>query len=284
MLIEHYNAIPYSILDIVYGIIGNFLIISFPFLFLKKTLTKHIRLYFIIIAVIIGVFNLSAMIHAIHYQAVISQGAIAVMFETTSQEAFEFLKIVPGLYWFIATILVLLPVIYAFSVTSVVIKRKSMLITYIILGSTFTVNAVIQKNFNNKLRYDSQLEKASIYMDIKKIAYYYREKQKLKELTLNRNSFKFNVKEKNEYNENRTIVIIIGESLSKYHMSLYGYKRDTNPLLKELDSLLIFRNVISSATQTRESIIRILTTANIENEKAFFNTGSIITLARDLGY
>jgi heptose-I-phosphate ethanolaminephosphotransferase len=51
-----------------------------------------------------------------------------------------------------------------------------------------------------------------------------------------------------------------------------------------LDSLLIFRNVISSATQTRESIIRILTTANIENEKAFFNTGSIITLARDLGY
>ena len=49
------------------------------------------------------------------------------------------------------------------------------------------------------------------------------------------------------------IVIIIGESFSKSHSSLYGYERETNPRLRGLqkDSLLtVYTNVTSPATHT----------------------------------
>jgi len=49
-------------------------------------------------------------------------------------------------------------------------------------------------------------------------------------------------------NEKPTMVVIIGESFSVYHSSLYGYKKLTNPLLmnyKDDGSLFLFDNVVS---------------------------------------
>jgi heptose-I-phosphate ethanolaminephosphotransferase len=121
-------------------------------------------------------------------------------------------------------------------------------------------------------------------MDAKKIAYYYREHKKLKNLQSIRKNHHYNAKQIIEYSGKRTVVLVIGESLNKYHLSLYGYSRKTNPKLSTIDSLLIFNNIISSATQTRESIIRILSQATIDNEDPYILKGSIITLAKDIGY
>ena len=52
---------------------------------------------------------------------------------------------------------------------------------------------------------------------------------------------------------NATIVLVIGESFSKYHSSLYGYYRNTNPFLteeKEKGTLFTFTNVISPYNMT----------------------------------
>lgn len=52
---------------------------------------------------------------------------------------------------------------------------------------------------------------------------------------------------------NATILLIIGESFSKYHSSLYGYYRNTNPFLtkeKEKGNLLTFTNVITPYNMT----------------------------------
>ena len=58
-----------------------------------------------------------------------------------------------------------------------------------------------------------------------------------------------------EHTENRpsNIVLIIGESFSKLHSSLYGYEKQTNPLLGALlkeDELVLYHNIRSSATYT----------------------------------
>jgi glucan phosphoethanolaminetransferase (alkaline phosphatase superfamily) len=48
-----------------------------------------------------------------------------------------------------------------------------------------------------------------------------------------------------------TIVVIVGESTTRNHMSLYGYCRNTTPALKELaGSLFVFRNAISEVPLT----------------------------------
>lgn len=52
------------------------------------------------------------------------------------------------------------------------------------------------------------------------------------------------------------LVIIIGESLTKTHMSLYGYAYPTTPMLEELQrdsSLIVFRNVESPDVHTVDS-------------------------------
>ena len=54
-----------------------------------------------------------------------------------------------------------------------------------------------------------------------------------------------------------TIVVVIGESMSVYHSSLYGYEKQTNPLLskrKDKGELLIFDNAVSLHDHTTSSL------------------------------
>jgi len=108
--------------------------------------------------------------------------------------------------------------------------------------------------------------------------------QILKKLRKQRVHHKFEYEELINTSLNRTVVLVIGESLSKSHMSLYGYNRKTNPLLENVDSLLIFDKIITPATQTRESIIRMLSLATIEDETPYIKQGSIISLAKSIGF
>ena len=53
------------------------------------------------------------------------------------------------------------------------------------------------------------------------------------------------------YNRPTNIIIIIGESHSKIHSSLYGYSKDTNPRLSSIkENLYVFNNVCSPGRNT----------------------------------
>lgn len=64
----------------------------------------------------------------------------------------------------------------------------------------------------------------------------------------------------------QTYVIVVGESLNRNHMSLYGYGRDTTPNLNRLSSEIIkFDNVVSAFAQTSPSLSVSLTEADTVN-------------------
>lgn len=79
-------------------------------------------------------------------------------------------------------------------------------------------------------------------------------------------------------------LVIIGESTTRHHMSLYDYYRETNPLLKaRRNELLVYTDVISPHTHTIYSLEKVLTLANHEhpeNKKA----GSILQLMNKAGF
>lgn len=82
----------------------------------------------------------------------------------------------------------------------------------------------------------------------------------------------------------QTYVVIIGESTSARNMGLYGYYRDTNPLLTEIkDELLIFNDVISPHTHTIPSLNKMLSLSNFENPDVI-HCGSIVQLANAAGF
>lgn len=71
--------------------------------------------------------------------------------------------------------------------------------------------------------------------------------------------------ELNSFSHNKpdNIVMIIGESFTKSHSSLYNYNKETNPLLSELKEkgfLFTFDSIRSSATHTIESFKTIMST------------------------
>lgn len=71
-----------------------------------------------------------------------------------------------------------------------------------------------------------------------------------------------------ETNDSTLVVIIIGESCNRNHMSLYGYERETTPRLKSRDDIFVYDNVISCNSSTLNSIMNVLTDRNIENKKS----------------
>lgn len=67
----------------------------------------------------------------------------------------------------------------------------------------------------------------------------------------------------------QNIVVILGESFSKNHSSLYGYGRETNPLLKkkkEDGNLIVFDYVTAPAPSTTKAFKFLLTTYTLEDE------------------
>ena len=78
--------------------------------------------------------------------------------------------------------------------------------------------------------------------------------------------------------EKEVYIIILGESTSRFHMSIYDYYRKTTPLLKEIENeLLIYKNVISPHTYTIACLGKGLTLSNYENPELKYK-GSIIQL------
>ncbi len=82
-----------------------------------------------------------------------------------------------------------------------------------------------------------------------------------------------------------TYLIIIGESTGKYHMSIYGYERKTNPLLTSLkNNLYIFNHVISPNAHTIPCLEKMLTLSNSQHKLAPDSGESLISVFNKAGY
>lgn len=87
----------------------------------------------------------------------------------------------------------------------------------------------------------------------------------------------------------KNFVLIIGESFSKYHSSLYGYNKNTNPLLSKYisDSLLyVYSDVISPATHTIECFQNIMSTyrSEFEDSIAWYECVTLIDILKKAEY
>lgn len=82
-------------------------------------------------------------------------------------------------------------------------------------------------------------------------------------------------------------VLVIGESLARDHMNVYGYPRENTPFQTEAakDShYTFFTNTYSSYTQTVQSLTYALTEKNQYNDMSLTDAYSIIDMARAAGF
>lgn len=100
---------------------------------------------------------------------------------------------------------------------------------------------------------------------------------------------KVSIIDKNQIPDN--VVLIIGESFARFHSSLYGYQKDTNPYLSSLhDQSLLFTldSIDAPAPTTVYSLQYMLTTYSLsdvkDKNKKWYDTLSIIELMKSCGF
>ena len=83
------------------------------------------------------------------------------------------------------------------------------------------------------------------------------------------------------------IVILIGESVRKQNMSLYGYQRDTTPIeASEKENMLLYQNAYSPAAITNISVPIVLSNLDISNYKRELRklSDNVVNTANHLNY
>lgn len=64
--------------------------------------------------------------------------------------------------------------------------------------------------------------------------------------------------------KHQTVVLIIGESVNKNHLSLYGYRRETNPRLSKRTDIIAYNNVVSAYSNTLNAVLSMFSNAAID--------------------
>ena len=85
------------------------------------------------------------------------------------------------------------------------------------------------------------------------------------------------------------IIIILGESFSSNHSSLYGYKRNTNPLLTRQvqdENLFVYKKVTSPCSNTTAAFRYLLNTYQIGHEdgRSWYEHSNLIEVMKVAGY
>ena len=86
-----------------------------------------------------------------------------------------------------------------------------------------------------------------------------------------------------------TVIFIIGESASRDYMHIYtpGFPYDDTPWMEEMTQnpgFILYQNTYSSWTQTVPVLERALTEKSQYNDKEFFESASILDVAKKIGY
>ncbi|QBE63445.1 phosphoethanolamine transferase [Pseudoduganella lutea] len=114
---------------------------------------------------------------------------------------------------------------------------------------------------------------------------FYRERRYLAQLNETSRHFKFGADQGAPDDVPETIVLVIGESSRQDRWRLFGYQRDTNPLLARETNLVALPDVITAVSATRLSVPVIISRKPARQSlKDGFNEKSFITAYKEAGF
>ena len=249
------------------------ILLTFMFIFFNQELPKKysriITIGSIIITLMIYIVPIVYIIYAFNFNTKITKDIIYAISQTNLQESFEFIKSSISLYW-ILLLAFIIPIISILLVKQEKEEKTKIeqLLLIFLLVYLFS-NLLI---YRNNIHLISFLNNAT--KEYKKELQLFRDEQE----KMKTGDIKFDA---NKINKAETYIVIIGESLNKHHMGIYGYKRSTTPLLqKSLNTYLKFENAYSNHTHTMPVLSLALTEANQLNNYTFYNSLSIIDILK----
>ena len=218
---------------------------------------KFFIIYLFFTSFLISLSSFIEISHFIIFKDAISESTIYIVLETNISEFSEFFS-----SYFRDSVLVfaLLHIIsftvgiyYSLKTNTIQIIKKSIPLIIVLFLLLFSITYKLRSDFLPYTIYSSSityLQQREVFNDIE---------------ILKNGNFK-NIEYKEEKEE--ICVVIIGESTTRNHMSLYKYYRDTNPLLSKKSGLTVFKNVKTPHTHTIPALedVLVLDNSNISNK------------------
>lgn len=96
--------------------------------------------------------------------------------------------------------------------------------------------------------------------------------------------FTFHARPTHDVGEREIYVLVIGETARAMNFGIYGYSRDTTPMLSRTEGLTVFTDVLTQSNTTHKSVPMLLSAASAEDYDRIYREKSIITAFREAGF
>lgn len=238
-------------------------------IFTRKKLFNYLLVF------LVFVNGLANLIHWLLINGPISASSIFVAFNTNLEEVTDFidLKNAYNLFFIVPYLVILYFAVKALKKHKSELNKttKVLSVVFIVGFLVFITDNLINKSF----------VRSSIPVFYKSIVSFNNElKTYNKTLDENKKSNRNVVASASEYPQKQTFVLVVGESLNRNHLSLYGYKKPTTPKLDLRTDLYIFRNVVCAYNTTLSAVLSALTYSDADNSNSLLQRLSIIDVLK----
>jgi heptose-I-phosphate ethanolaminephosphotransferase len=248
-----------------------------PYYFFKNITFK--RIFWLISALLVLAWSATETLHILQEKSIFNYLALKIFLESNIHEMKEYLAEIVPLWALVVAILLIGSLLFflyrmshklvVFSNIEKVISLTVLLISIALLGTQLHSRSAKFGFLKNEYEAVQNLNNyyESINLNNKNIENQI-EKLKLKSV---------------KNNTRKTYVLIIGESTSKHHLSLYGYWRNTNPLLAKRNDIVVYNDVVGTNTSTIECLGKCLTVQSITDTLHNFSSVNILDIANAMG-
>lgn len=263
--------------ECLFSIVFSLLFFTLLFITLQFFAVKTVKLYCTVLLIFTLVPSAIFIGYLLFAQAFLLTDSITSIFETNPEESKEFIAdymnpfITAGIFIYAGIPIYMICKLKGKNIFSIRRNKIAFTICLILLATFFVVRPVAKSIF---------------FINFYKTYIEYKERQssEYKEISQRLKS-PFNVTTLQPDTTPQTIVVIIGESLTRHHMSLYGYGRQTNPLLSKPDSsLFIYKDVTSPQVHTIPVIRTVMTFMDRKHKEYFYKQPSLFELFNRANY
>ncbi|WMJ72280.1 phosphoethanolamine transferase [Cytophagaceae bacterium ABcell3] len=254
--------------------------LAFMFILIYDTTGKYLKLVPSLLTwVVIITTALIASIFIAYqttYSVPLKSGPLYAIYQTNLQEAIEYI----AMYGYLGYLFLVGAILVALLVLLIRLefqKRKAIdngMFFKIVIGLFLAINLNVFKHLEIPTLLTSSIND------------YQKEVEIFKAEMANRKSGEIDfTASKNDDKE--LYVIVIGESLNKNHMSLYGYHRNTTPSLDSLykdNAIIKYDQAVSSHTHTVQVLTQSLTETNQINKNDFYTSLSALEVLNVAGF
>ena len=97
-------------------------------------------------------------------------------------------------------------------------------------------------------------------------------------------NFRFDARSEHDAEAPEVYVMVVGETARAHNFSLYGYPRDTNPLLSKTPGIIAFPAATTQSNTTHKSVPMLLSAASAEDFERLFHEKGILAAFREAGF